>query len=157
MYIRGWMQMVLAPNDLFSWNNNTMKHNSCNGYVTHCCPMHNDTYSVHDRSLKPWRSRPPCSQTFYYVFSPPLSGLNWCSLSPIGGPGPPTPKVASPLLGSAHTPFPGSRTVKSTAWWSENLGLKPVNIKFHWTKNFLIWLSCGCVLCALKFLCEKCC
>ncbi len=23
-YIRGWMQMVLAPNDLFSWNNNTM-------------------------------------------------------------------------------------------------------------------------------------
>jgi hypothetical protein len=22
-YIRGWMQMVLAPNDLFSWNNNT--------------------------------------------------------------------------------------------------------------------------------------
>jgi hypothetical protein len=23
-YIRGWMQMVLAPNDLFSWNNNTI-------------------------------------------------------------------------------------------------------------------------------------
>jgi hypothetical protein len=23
-YIRGWMQMVLSPNDLFSWNSNTM-------------------------------------------------------------------------------------------------------------------------------------
>jgi hypothetical protein len=23
-YIRGWMQMVLAPNDLFSWNNKAM-------------------------------------------------------------------------------------------------------------------------------------
>ncbi len=33
-YIRGWMQMVLAPNDLFSWNNNTMRHNSCNWYAT---------------------------------------------------------------------------------------------------------------------------
>jgi hypothetical protein len=25
MYIRGWMQMVLAPNDLFSWNKNTVR------------------------------------------------------------------------------------------------------------------------------------
>jgi hypothetical protein len=25
-YIRGWMQMVLAPNDLFSWNKNTVRH-----------------------------------------------------------------------------------------------------------------------------------
>ncbi len=27
--------------------------------------------------------------------------------------GPPTPKVASPLLGSTHTPFPGSRTLNT--------------------------------------------
>ncbi len=26
-YIRGWMQMVLAPNDLFSWNNKYNKYN----------------------------------------------------------------------------------------------------------------------------------
>ncbi len=25
-YIRGWMQVVLAPNDLFSWNKNTVRH-----------------------------------------------------------------------------------------------------------------------------------
>jgi hypothetical protein len=45
----------------------------------------------------------------FYVFSSPLSRLNWRSLS-VWGPGPPTPKVASPLLGSAHTPFPGYGT-----------------------------------------------
>jgi hypothetical protein len=111
LYIRGWMQMVLAPNDLFSWNNNTMKYNACNGYLHYCWSMHDDTYSVHDRPSKPWWGRLPCFRTFCYVFSPPLSRLNWRSLSPIGGPGPPAPKVAFPLLGSAHTPFPGSRTI----------------------------------------------
>ncbi len=124
------MQMVLAPNDLFSWKNNTVKYNSCNGYVI-LCPMHNDTYSVHDRSLKPWWSHLPCSQTFYYVFSLPLSGLNWCSLSPIGGPGPPTPKVASLLLGSAHTPFPGSRTL-SMKIWRRHAAFPSKNILIFW-------------------------
>jgi hypothetical protein len=110
-YIRGWMQMVLHqmiyfPETIIQWNTILAI------YMSHYCRlMHNDTYSVHDSSLKPWWSRLPRSQTFYYVFSPPLSRLNWCSLSPIGGPGPPTPKVASPLLGSPHTPFPGSRTI----------------------------------------------
>ncbi len=27
LYIRGWMQMVIAPNDLFSWNNKYNKYN----------------------------------------------------------------------------------------------------------------------------------
>jgi hypothetical protein len=92
----------------------------------YCRPMHNDTYSVHDRSLKPWWSRFLCSQTFCYVFSPPLSGLNWFSLSPFGGPGPHIPKVASPLLGSAHTPFPGSRTTKIKALISKCEFLCPI-------------------------------
>jgi hypothetical protein len=109
-YIRGWMQMVLAPDDLFSWNNNTMRHNAYDRYLHYCWLMLDDTYSVHDRSLKPWWGRLPCLQTSRYVFSPPLSRLNWRSLSPTGGPGPPVPKMASPPLGSAHTPFPGSRT-----------------------------------------------
>ncbi len=113
-YIRGWMQMVLAPNDLFSWNNNTMSYILTMDMLHYCCLMHNDTYSVHDRSLKPWWSRLPCLQSFCYVFSPPLSGLNWRLTSLFGGPGPPTPKMASPLLGSPHTPFPGSGTV--IAW-----------------------------------------
>jgi hypothetical protein len=29
-YIRGWIQMVLAPNDLFSWNNKYNKYNEYN-------------------------------------------------------------------------------------------------------------------------------
>jgi hypothetical protein len=33
-YIRGWMQMVLAPNDLFSWNNDTMRYNFRDGHIT---------------------------------------------------------------------------------------------------------------------------
>ncbi len=76
-----------------------------------CCTMHNNTHSVHNRLLKPWWGRLLCPQSSCLVFPPPLSGLNWCSLSPLGGPGPPTPKVASPFPGSAHTPSPGFRTV----------------------------------------------
>jgi hypothetical protein len=34
-YIRGWMQMVLAPNDLFSWNNNIM-NTMHKGIYTYC-------------------------------------------------------------------------------------------------------------------------
>jgi hypothetical protein len=110
-YIRGWMQMVLAPNDLFSWNNDTMRYDSMMGMLHYRCTMHNDTHSVHNRLLKPWWGRLPCTQTIFYVFSSPLSKLNWRSLSVVGGPGPPTPKVASPLLGSAHTPFPEHGTI----------------------------------------------
>ncbi len=117
-YIRGWMQMVLAPNDLFSWNNNTMSYILVMDMLHYCCPMHNDTYSVHNRSLKPWWSHLSCLQSFCYVFSPPLSGLNWTQLSLFGGPGPPSPKMASPLLGSLHTPFPGSGTISETIFSS---------------------------------------
>ncbi len=72
--------------------------------------MHADTYSVHNRFLKPWWGRLLCFLTSCHVFSPPLSELNWRSLTPAGGLGPPTPKVASLSAVSAHTPFPGSRT-----------------------------------------------
>jgi hypothetical protein len=114
MHIRGWMQMVLAPNDLFSWNKNTMSYILVMDMLHYCCSMHNDNYSVHYRSLKPWWSCLPCLQSFCYVFSPPLSGFNWRLTSPFGGQGPPTPKMASPLLGSPHTPFPGSGTATAT-------------------------------------------
>ncbi len=33
-YIRGWIQMVLAPNDLFSWNNKYSKYNEYNVIAT---------------------------------------------------------------------------------------------------------------------------
>jgi hypothetical protein len=118
------MQMVLAPNDLFSWNNNTMKHNAMT-----------DIYTTADRCtltltlcmIVPW-SRDGvvffASRHFCYVFTSPLSGLNWISLAPTGGPGPPSPKVACLPLGSTHTPFPGSRTLiihETTSWGSDGL------------------------------------
>ncbi len=36
-YIRGWIQMVLAPNDLFSWNNKYNKYNKYNVTDTFTC------------------------------------------------------------------------------------------------------------------------
>jgi hypothetical protein len=109
-YIRGWIQMVLAPNDLFSWNNNTMSYILVMDMFHYCCPMHTDTNSVHNRSLKPWWSHLPYLQSFCCLLSSPV----WIQLTldiPLWGPGPPTPKMASPLLGSPHTPFPGSGTL----------------------------------------------
>jgi hypothetical protein len=46
-YIRGWMQMVLTPNDLFSWNNKYSKHMVIllryihyNGFIARLPAMH---------------------------------------------------------------------------------------------------------------------
>jgi hypothetical protein len=46
-YIRGWMQMVLTPNDLFSWNNKYSKYMAIllryihhNGFIAHLPAMH---------------------------------------------------------------------------------------------------------------------
>ncbi len=48
-YIRGWMQMVLTPNDLFSWNNKYSKYRVTllryihyNGFTAHLPAMHID-------------------------------------------------------------------------------------------------------------------
>jgi hypothetical protein len=104
-YIRGWIQMVLAPNDLFSWITDT--------FTCFFLAMHT-TYSVHAGILKPWRGRLPWPLvvfSFYHVLSLPLSRLNWRSLFPPWGSGPPFPKMAPPFTGSAHTPLPGSGTV----------------------------------------------
>jgi hypothetical protein len=49
-HIRGWMQMVLAPNDLFSWNKNTVRHGLWWGHIIYImlliCTKHNSTHSV---------------------------------------------------------------------------------------------------------------
>jgi hypothetical protein len=73
--------------------------------------MHVNTHSVHNRFLKPWWGHLLCSLPSRHVFLPPLYKLNWRSLTPNGGPGPPTPKMASPSTGSAHTPFSVSKTI----------------------------------------------
>ncbi len=109
-YIRGWIQMVLAPNDLFSWNNKYNKYNEYSITNTFTCfflAMHT-TYSVHADILKPWRGRLPwpfAVLSFYHVLSLPLSGLNWRSLFPPWGSGPPFPKMAPPYQGPRTLPY----------------------------------------------------
>ncbi len=107
--------MVLAPNDLFSWNNKYNKYNEYNITDIFTCfflAMYT-TYSLHAGILKPWRGRLPCLPVVfssYHVVSLPLSRLNWRSLFPPWGSGPPFPKMAPSFTGSAHTPSPGSGT-----------------------------------------------
>ncbi len=121
-YIRGWIQMVLAPNDLFSWNNKYNKYNEYNITITFICiflAMHT-TYSVHAGILKPWGGRSPWLLlvfSFYHVFPLLLFGLKWLSSFPPWGSGPPFSKMAPPFTGSAHTPFPGSRTIRALNLW----------------------------------------
>ncbi len=95
---------------------------------TLCYSLYNahDTHSVHNYLLKSWwsrllRPRSPC-----YVFPPPLSGINWRSLPLPGGPGPPTPKVASLFPGSAHTPSPRFRTIHC---------IERFVIRYEWLNN----------------------
>ncbi len=115
-YIRGWVQMVLAPNDLFSWNNKYSKYIDYNDTDTFTCSfsaMHT-TYYVFAGILKPWRGRLPWLLVVfssYHVFTLPLSGLKWRSLFPPWGSCPPSPKMAPPFTGSTHTPLPGSGTM----------------------------------------------
>ncbi len=103
--------MVLAPNDLFSWHNNTMKHNSCNGYVTLLPPDAQwhllCAWSSLEAVMEPSSS---FSDILVRLLSSPVQ-TQLMLIVPHWGPG--APKVESSLLGSAHTSFPGSRTVLS--------------------------------------------
>ncbi len=104
-YFRGWMQMVLAPNDLFSWNNNTMNYNAYDGYLHYCWSMHDDTYSVHDRSLKPWLGRLPCFRHFVMSSHLPCPGSTDAHCLPLGARAPrPQSGVPSPRV-RAHSLF----------------------------------------------------
>jgi hypothetical protein len=97
---------------------------------TLCYSLYNvcDTHSVHNYLLKLWWSRLLCPRSSCYVFPPPLSGISWCSLTLRGGPGPPTPKVASPFPGSAHTPSPWFRTVRTVICFFAYLRLESQNL-----------------------------
>ncbi len=129
-FIRGWMQMVLTPNDLFSWNNKyskytvTSSHLHYNELILYSSAMHINTHSVHAGDLVPWRGRllpsslAPSSLTVSHGFSPAMSVANWCSLSLLGGFPPPSPNMAPSSTGSAHTPSSGYKTRIITAMWN---------------------------------------
>ncbi len=99
-YIRGWIQMVLALNDLFSWNN---KYNKYNNYTF------NDTFTcfflsyAHQLTLCMLASRSHVGVVILvllsssHVFSLPLSGLNWRPLFPPWGSGPPLSQYGWPI------------------------------------------------------------
>jgi hypothetical protein len=70
-----------------------------------------------------------------HVFSLPLSGANWRSLSLLRGFGPPPPKMALPFTGSAHTPFPGYKTIVMQA------GLHRYKPLQHTVKETMVYLT----------------
>jgi hypothetical protein len=95
-------------------NNKYNKYNVTNIFTHFLLELCTWTHSVHALVLKPWRGRLPwlpAISTFCHVFPLSLSGLNWCSLSPLGGPGPSPSKMVPLFTGSMHTPLPGSGTV----------------------------------------------
>ncbi len=122
-YIRGWMQMVLTPNDLFSRNNKYSKYMII---LSHIYTSTTDSSSIFQLCtsltlcmLAFWS----CEGVVFLVLSSsshltmghvsplPMSRANWRSLSLLWGLGPPFPKMAPSFTGSAHTPFPEYKTV----------------------------------------------
>ncbi len=110
-YIRGWMKMVLAPNDLFSWNNNTISTMviKVSTYYISCWLMHVNTHSVHNRFPKPWWGRLLCSFPSCHVTSsclpcPNSTDAHWPQL---GAPVPPPPKWHPLPQGQRTLPFQG--------------------------------------------------
>jgi hypothetical protein len=108
--------MVLAPNDLFSWNN---KYNKYNNYIL------TDTFTcyflsyVHQLTLSSWHHETMRGSSSLASYRLLTSSLFLCldstdaSCSRLGGSSPPFPNMAAPFSGSAHTPLPGSGTICS--------------------------------------------
>jgi hypothetical protein len=103
-YIRGWIQMVLAPNDLFSWNNKYSKYTNIYiattfTFISSCA--HQLTLCM----LASWSREgvvflvllSSSHLTTYHVLSLSLSGLNWRSLFPPLRTGSPFPQDGAPI------------------------------------------------------------
>ncbi len=99
--------MIYFPETIIQWVRYYWEY--LHTFSSRLCTL---THTVQARVLKPWRGRLPSIFSSYHVFSPLLSGLNWRSLTPPGGPGPFISKMATLSTGSAHTPSPGFRTVQ---------------------------------------------
>ncbi len=117
-YIRGWVQMVLTPNDLFSWNNKYSKYTNIyinNAFTSYLLAMHINSLCAcwHPEAVKGSSSL----SSRRLLISPRItSSLFLCPESTDApcsrpeDPFPPLPKMALPFTGSAHTPLPGSNT-----------------------------------------------
>ncbi len=95
-YIRGWIQMVLAPNDLFSWNNKYNKYNEYNITDTFTCILLSYAHYLlcacwHLEAMKGPSSLTSCR---LLILSRLLSSLIWGQLT-----------LLVPALG-ARPPFP---------------------------------------------------
>jgi hypothetical protein len=103
-YIRGWIQMVLAPNDLFAWNNKYSKY--MNIYITRTFTfiflLSTTTHSVHAGISKPWRGRLPrpvvvfSSHCVSHLISFPVQAT-LTLLVPASGTGTPFPQNGVPI------------------------------------------------------------
>jgi hypothetical protein len=115
-YIRGWIQMVLAPNDLFSWNNKYNKYNEYNVTDTHslassCYALYLLCACWHLEAMRGSSSLTSCCLLILSRLHSPFIWAQLRLLVPALGLWPPLPKMAPPFTGSAHTPLPGSGTV----------------------------------------------
>jgi hypothetical protein len=140
-YIRGWIQMVLSPNDLFSWNN---KYNKYNNYTF------TDTFTSFSLSyarqltLCMLASRSHAGVVILgllsssHVFSLPLSGLNWRPLFLPWGSGPSFPNMAAPFTGSAHTPLPGSGALRNLCTCTQSIS-KLWTLALRAKPNSVLW------------------
>jgi hypothetical protein len=87
-YIRGWIQMVLAPNDLFSWNNKYNKYNNYSFTDTFTCFFLSYARQL---TLCMLASRSHAGVVILgllsssHILSLPLSGINWRPLFPPRG------------------------------------------------------------------------
>ncbi len=124
------MQMVIAPNDLFSWNNRYNKYNVTNIF-SHLLPeLSTWTYSVHARVLKPWRGSlpwPPAIFSFSVVtsFLFPCLGSTDVPCPRLGDPVPPPPRWRPYSGGPRTLPHRDSEQDKSYStgdlpFWQDN-------------------------------------
>ncbi len=109
-YIRGWMQMVSSPNDLFSWNNNTMS--TMLQWVFTLVTSHARWHLLYAWSFLE-DVMGSSSLLLTILLCPAISPVRTQLMltGPYWGPRPPTPRVASLPTGSGNTPLSGSRTL----------------------------------------------
>ncbi len=127
-YIRGWMQMVLTPNDLFSWNNKYSKYTVILPHIYTLQWIYSLSSGYAHQLTLCMRVTLSREGVVFFIFLPllhfteihvlpsPVSELNWRSLFRPGRLPRAPSKMASSFTGSAHSPFPGCDTKTMNSW-----------------------------------------